>query len=89
MNARTHSQITNLWDGWHVFDDLLFDDAGNFYRVWEIRAMPYVMGLNRELNRLIDQIRPPLIHEPVQLELPFPRMWNHQYEWLRRRGDRH
>lgn len=78
-----------LWPDWRVVDDSLFDDAGNRYGIWEIRSLPYVFGLNYELNRIIERLRLPCVHEPEQLVLPFPPMWIHQYEWLRRLSDRH
>jgi hypothetical protein len=86
MNTSAQSQITNLWDGRHTFGDLPVDDAANFYTIGEIRSLPYVMSLNLELSRVIDRLRPHVEREPFQIYLPFPPMWKHQYEWLRRRS---
>lgn len=80
-------QLAPAWPDWRIVDDQLIDDAGTRYSKWEIRALPYVFGLNKELHRIIERLRPPQHREPEQLTLPFPAFYLHQREFLRRRRD--
>lgn len=81
------STIPNLWAGWCTVGEFLLDDGGNHYSKWEIQALPYIFALNLELRKQLAIFRRQRQPEPQQLELPFPPMWKHQYEWLRRRAD--
>jgi hypothetical protein len=81
------SQIPNIWAGWCTVGDFLLDDDGNHYSKWEILALPYVYALNIELRKQLALIKPKRPPEPQQLELPFPPMWKHQYDWLHQRKD--
>ena len=81
------SQVTDLWSGWCTVGEFLLDDGGNHYSKWEIQALPYIFALNLELRKELAIFRPLRQPEPQQLELPFPPMWKHQYDWLRRKAD--
>ena len=82
------SQIPNLWAGWCTVGEFLLDDGGNHYSKWDIQALPYIFGLNVELRKQLELVRPQRPSAPQQLELPFPPMWKNQYDWLRRRADK-
>lgn len=81
------NQIPNIWAGWCTVGDFLLDDGGNHYSKWEILALPYIFALNLELKKELALIKPERPPEPQQLALPFPPMWKHQYDWLRRKAD--
>ena len=88
MHYEILDTLSGAFSGWHVLGDLLIDDAGNHYSIWEIRALRYIIGENVQLRRLLAVACPSAPREPQQLCLALPPMWKHQYEFLRRRKDR-
>lgn len=88
MDESILNTLNGEFSGWHVLGELLIDDAGNHYTVWEIRALRYFIGENIQLRRMLALVCPPPSREPEQLSLAFPPMWQHQHEFLRRHSDR-
>lgn len=80
------------WEGWYFEGEYLFDDAGNQYDQYEIRAIFYTHKIMRELREELAKLKPPPApREPVQLTLGFEpayklcRHWNEKPKMKRLR----
>lgn len=68
-----HTLPGGEFSGWYVQGDHLFDFEGRWYEAGEIRALPYLRGQLKELQREINRLRPPPPPpEPQQLCLALP-----------------